>query len=139
VAGAGAVCLLGWLLRKSQRLAVTGDSMAPLFRNGDHLLVWKTARVRPGDVVAALDPRDPGRAVLKRAVDVQGRGVWLEGDNPEASTDSRHFGLVPLSLVKGRAIYRYAPPSRAGLIRAKRLAGANHVCTAPVFPASPQS
>lgn len=35
--------------------------------------------------------------------------VWLEGDNTWNSTDSRHMGAVPLSLVQHRVICRLYP------------------------------
>ena len=70
--------------------------------------------MRPGDIVAASDPRQPARPVLKRVVDISREGVFLLGDNPEHSTDSRQFGPVPIRSVRGKAIYRYAPPARAG-------------------------
>lgn len=31
--------------------------------------------------------------------------VWVEGDNPTCSVDSRHFGAVPLALVLGRPFF----------------------------------
>jgi signal peptidase I len=40
----------------------------------------------------------------------------LLGDRPEASTDSRIFGPVPLEDVLGRAVFRYAPLVRFGPI-----------------------
>ena len=52
--------------------------------------------------------------MVKRAVAVGGDGVLLLGDNPDQSTDSRHFGRVPVTSVRGKAVYRYAPPARAG-------------------------
>ena len=70
--------------------------------------------MRPGDIVAASDPRQPARSVLKRVIEVGREGVVLLGDNPEHSTDSREFGPVPITSVQGKAIYRYAPPARAG-------------------------
>ncbi len=70
--------------------------------------------MHPGDIVAASGPGRPGRAVLKRVVQVGPAGVFLLGDNPEHSTDSRQYGPVPITSVQGRAIYRYAPPARAG-------------------------
>jgi nickel-type superoxide dismutase maturation protease len=93
--------------------------MAPELLPGDRLVVWKPViwrsnAVGTGDIVAAPDPRDPERTVLKRAVAVGPEGVLLLGDNPDRSTDSRHFGRVPMSSVRGRVVYRYAPPSRAG-------------------------
>ena len=77
-----------------RRVDVEGDSMAPTYRAGERLTAlrrWR--RVRVGDVVVAADPRD-GRWLLKRCAEVDGRMVELRGDNPDASTDSRHFGPV---------------------------------------------
>jgi signal peptidase I len=42
--------------------------------------------------------------------------VWLMGDNRTNSADSRVFGSVPVSEIKGRVIIRYWPPQRIGLI-----------------------
>jgi len=127
---AGAAALLGgaglaalWVARRFQRVSVTGLSMAPALQAGDRLLVWRTSAVRPGDIVAAHDPRDPSRTLLKRAGEPRAGHVWLEGDDPEHSTDSRHFGPVPIGLVQGRAVYRYFPPARAGRLN-KEVPGA---------------
>ncbi len=108
-----------WAWRHSERVEVSGLSMAPELQPGDRLVIWKpviwrSKAVRTGDVVAAPDPRDPERTILKRAGAVGPDGVLLLGDNPSQSTDSRHFGRVPVASVRGKAIYRYAPPSRAG-------------------------
>jgi nickel-type superoxide dismutase maturation protease len=121
--GPGGLALVAWVAfawsawrawRQFERVEVAGLSMAPTLEPGDHILVWKTKSVRPGDIVAASDPRRPGRAVLKRVIEVLPEGLFLRGDNPEHSTDSRHYGLVPITSVQGRAIYRYAPPARTG-------------------------
>lgn len=32
--------------------------------------------------------------------------VWLQGDNPVNSTDSRHYGPVPAALLRGRAFLK---------------------------------
>ena len=42
--------------------------------------------------------------------------VFLMGDNRPASLDSRSFGPVPLSSVRGKAIAVFAPVTRLGLI-----------------------
>jgi nickel-type superoxide dismutase maturation protease len=113
---AGAV--LAWsawrVWRSFERVEVSGPSMVPSLQPGDRVLVWRTRSVRPGDIVAASDPRRPERSLLKRVVDVGQEGVFLLGDNLEHSTDSRQFGPVPMASVRGKAIYRYAPPARAG-------------------------
>jgi nickel-type superoxide dismutase maturation protease len=103
-----------WAWRHFERVEVAGLSMAPTLEPGDHILVWRTGSVHPGDIVAASDPSRPGRAVLKRVVEAGPAGVFLLGDNAEHSTDSRQYGPVPITSVQGRAIYRYAPPARAG-------------------------
>lgn len=40
--------------------------------------------------------------------------VWLMGDNRTNSQDSRYFGAVPLSGVRGKAIWRFWPIDRIG-------------------------
>jgi len=118
VLASAAAAVLTWslALRRLLRVAVEGESMAPVLRDGDHLVIWRSRQVRPGDIVAAADPRDPGRTLVKRAQAVGPEGIWLAGDNPAQSTDSRHFGPVPLSSVKGRAVYRYVPLALAGSV-----------------------
>jgi nickel-type superoxide dismutase maturation protease len=92
--------------------------MLPAFAPGDRLLVLPTWRIRPGDVVAVTDPREPSRLLVKRvaSVDRQARTVRVLGDNRPASTDSREFGPVARRSVLGRAVFRYGPPGREGRI-----------------------
>ena len=56
--------------------------------------------------------------------------VWVEGDNPLESTDSRHYGPLPVSSLRGRVILRLWPigctidnryhPHRTALISSER-------------------
>jgi nickel-type superoxide dismutase maturation protease len=94
--------------------------MVPALQPGDRLLIWHTKRLKTGDIVAAGDPRDPERTVLKRAAAFDEGGIILLGDNEMHSTDSRHFGPVALSLVQGKAVYRYAPRRRTGRLGPRR-------------------
>ena len=99
---------------------VRGDSMAPSLLPGDRLLVesrsYERRSPRPGEVVLAADPRDPERELIKRVagVDDAASAAELRGDAPDASTDSREFGAVPLSTIRWRAAFRYWPPERVG-------------------------
>lgn len=86
---------------------VAGDSMAPGLLAGDWVVIRRTRRVRPGQVVAFTDPRDPRRVMVKRIQRATGSGWYVLGDNPPRSTDSRDFGSVPPTAVLGRVLFRY--------------------------------
>jgi len=112
-----AVIHLGrWLPR---RVVVAGNSMSPTLQSGDRLLVVPARRYREGRLVALRDPRDRDRVVVKRidCVTDAGQGYVVLGDNPDGSTDSRHFGPVARADMVGCIVYRYGPPDRVGRIR----------------------
>jgi nickel-type superoxide dismutase maturation protease len=101
------------------RVAVAERSMEPALRPGDWLLVWRgtgTGRpptVRPGQMVIARHPAEPGMLLVKRAVRRDPGGWWLGSDNPGAgAVDSRSFGAVPPHLIEGRVLLRYWPIRR---------------------------
>ena len=77
---------------------------------GDEVLVHPRRPPRPGDVVVLEHPRRPGTRLVKRLVRHDPGGLWVEGDNPEASTDSRHFGPIPVQLLLGLVVARFARP-----------------------------
>jgi nickel-type superoxide dismutase maturation protease len=104
------------------RSAVSGESMRPLLRPGDWLLIdpeaYRARAPRPSELVAVADPRDPSRWLVKRVVAVGEDGrLDLRGDDPQRSTDSRTFGPVEPGRVIGRPWARYWPPQRIGRIR----------------------
>jgi nickel-type superoxide dismutase maturation protease len=104
---------------------VQGGSMAPTLAAGDWLVIERRSYgrrlPRVGEIVLAPDPRDPSRELIKRvaAVDASSRTVELRGDAPEASTDSRAFGAVPIDTVRWRAVACYWPLARAHLVRVR--------------------
>jgi nickel-type superoxide dismutase maturation protease len=114
----------GWLaVRLIPRVEVVGDSMRPTLQPGDRLVLWpggRRARLRPGDLVAFPDPRQASRVMVKRVESVAPGQVRVTGDNPAASTDSRHFGPVTVDRLRGRAVYRYYPADRRGRLAAVR-------------------
>jgi len=115
VMGLAVLALIVGVLRP-RRVAVEGPSMEPTLRSGDRLLLLRRSSPRLGDIVAVADPRSGRRLLLKRVVSVAGDELAVEGDNPSRSTDSRVFGPVHRRDVRGRVVYRYFPPGRAGLL-----------------------
>ena len=96
------------------RVKVAERSMEPALRPGDWLLARRTRRIRPGQIVLARHPAEPGLLLVKRAARRAEGGWWLESDNPGAgAVDSRRFGAVPGALIEGRVLGRYWRP-RAG-------------------------
>lgn len=133
-----------------------GVSMVPTFAPaGEAALVARGPLAREisrGDVVVARSPKNPRHIVIKRVVGVSGdevvirrssrvggparvetvpRGhVWLQGDNFDASLDSRTYGPVPRALVLGRVFLRVFPPWKAGWIVSEPPEGAEDVVQA---------
>ena len=121
---------------------LTGPSMLPNFNQNTNNIVfvehitnrWKSFNV--GDVVISKSPLEPNKMVCKRVAAIEGQRVkrpdgmfgksaskyleiphghlWLLGDNPENSTDSRFYGPVPLGLIRGRVCFKIWPISEFG-------------------------
>ena len=49
------------------------------------------------------------RRLLSSGVQVPDGHIWVEGDNPWNSSDSRNYGAVPASLIMGRVLLRLWP------------------------------
>lgn len=90
--------------------------MEPSLRDGDRLVVYTKRKPMPGDVVVFVDPRARERTLVKRVASVTEAGVVAFGDNSASSTDSRQFGVVSWTLVRGVCRYRYFPAAKAGRI-----------------------
>ncbi len=99
-----------------RRAVVRGPSMSPTLSDGDVVLVSLRARPRPGAVVMVRWPQRPDQLSIKRAVGRHGSGWWVLGDNPDASTDSRHLGTAHLIAVVIARLYpqpTWLPPHSA--------------------------
>ena len=65
------------------RVKVAERSMEPALRPGDWLLVRRTRRIRPGQIVLARHPDRPDMFLVKRAARRMPDGRWwLSSDNP---------------------------------------------------------
>jgi nickel-type superoxide dismutase maturation protease len=78
---------------------IVGDSMLPTLRADQLVVLVRSRRPRAGDVVMV---RHDGREKIKRVAKVADGQLFLLGDNPAASTDSRQFGWLPMTLVVAR-------------------------------------
>jgi nickel-type superoxide dismutase maturation protease len=104
--------LVLWLLRRRRRFRVVGHSMQPSLNPGEELLInpyaYGQKLPEPGDIVVARHPEQPELPIVKRVLFVEADGrCYLKGDNPEESTDSRRFGLVPPRFLMGQVISRF--------------------------------
>ncbi|WP_106275043.1 S26 family signal peptidase [Geodermatophilus tzadiensis] len=96
--------LSAWVLAR-----VSGPSMSPTVRHGDRLLVRRLppGRARAGDVVLARFPARPDLLVVKRVQrTLAGDRVWVVGDNPLVTDDSRAYGPA---VAVGRVVARLRP------------------------------
>ena len=107
----GNVELLLWLLRLRRRFRVVGASMFPTLEPDEEVLAntraYKNELPEIGDVVVAFDPRQEGFVIVKRVSAVSPASVTLLGDNPDFSTDSRTFGVVPLNNIIGKVTHKF--------------------------------
>jgi nickel-type superoxide dismutase maturation protease len=88
--------------------------MSPTYNDGDWLLFrpltkvdGRIARRLQGKVVVIERESYPGIHFIKRVLRVDASGLWVGGDNHEASTDSRQWGAIAPSEIVGRALFRY--------------------------------
>ena len=49
------------------------------------------------------------RRILSSGIEVPDGHIWVEGDNPWNSSDSRNYGAIPASLIMGRVLCRLWP------------------------------
>ena len=130
IVGASLACLGAYLRWRPFRVEVNGDSMRPTLAPGDWAIAVSARPVRAGDVVVLWHPSRPGLEIVKRVTAVSGRArdgrplgpgeLWVEGDDPGRSTDSRHFGPVGRDAVRGTVRLVYWPPGRWRALRAGR-------------------
>lgn len=86
--------------------------MIPLLKAGDEVLVnpraYRNHAPCVGDIVVAQRPNRSTVAMIKRVSSKLEDGrIILLGDNPDASTDSRSFGPVPLENIIGKVTSKF--------------------------------
>lgn len=102
-----------WRAAHIQPTPVTNDKKPAAPASGAELLNNSMDHISPNDTqtrshnhAAQLHTEAKGQA---QYITVPVGHVWLAGDNMANSTDSRHYGPVPLGLVRGKVIARVWP------------------------------
>ncbi|HSE61898.1 MAG TPA: S26 family signal peptidase [Candidatus Saccharimonadales bacterium] len=80
--------------------------MAPAYTPGRLVFAARLRKPRVGDVVIV---RHHHLELIKRISQIEDGRVYLLGDNPMESTDSRHYGWLPLASVQGIVWGGYQP------------------------------
>jgi phage repressor protein C with HTH and peptisase S24 domain len=76
--------------------------MAPTLTPGQLVVGRSTRELRPGDVVIVSHD---GFEKIKRIERQQGDLIYLLGDNPTGSTDSRDFGWVQAKQIVAKVVW----------------------------------
>jgi nickel-type superoxide dismutase maturation protease len=87
--------IIRWGFGRRLRFLVHGNSMLPTLKSGISVLVSTTQHPKAEDIVVVMHPQKIDLVLIKRCVQKTEQGLWLEGDNPEKSTDSRQLGWFP--------------------------------------------
>lgn len=113
----GAICLFAFLVKLYMypKATVVGNSMLPTYSEGQVLLcrrviLKRSHNIEEGGVYVFKAPyKDDNYLIVKRVSFViesedRGREVYLLGDNPRESYDSRNYGLVPFNYVIAKVL-----------------------------------
>jgi len=100
---------------------VSGSSMSPTFADRETVFVFRWAyglqapfvnryivrwgRIKNDEIIVLKEPESRLR-VLKRCAEVRDSSVYVLGDNPGKSRDSRHYGFVDSMYIEGRVLHR---------------------------------
>ena len=76
--------------------------MLPTLRPGELLIGIYSKRVAPGDIVVV---NHNGLDKVKRIKEVREESVYILGDNPKNSSDSRDFGFISKDKILARVIW----------------------------------
>ncbi len=81
--------------------------MLPNLKPGQSVVTFNwypSQKLKVGDLIVI---KVDDRLIVKRLGKINHQGFFVVGDNPEQSTDSRHFGLIDKNNLVGKVIYIY--------------------------------
>ncbi len=81
---------------------VSGNSMKPSLKTGDIIMVKRRFKINRGNVIII---KLTDREIVKRVADVKKDKVYVLGDNPSESTDSRSLGWLSKNQVVGKIVW----------------------------------
>ncbi len=97
-------------------LKVRGDSLSPLFQEGDFVLIAKMplffASLKPGDVVVFRRPESGFMIKIVESVNLARDEIYVIGTS-EYSVDSRRFGAIHRRDLLGKVIWHIQKPAAA--------------------------
>ena len=81
---------------------IVGGSMLPNLTPGQIIIGRRSKHFELGDVVILSHE---GLEKIKRIAHIEGEKLYVLGDNAEASTDSRQFGLIAPEQVLAKVVW----------------------------------
>ena len=79
------------------KVIISGDSMNPSMKNGQEIIFkrYTNQNILIGDILLFKHPFIKNKNLVKRVKNITKSNLYfLQGDNPNHSTDSRVFGLI---------------------------------------------
>lgn len=90
---------------------IYGHSMLPVLPPGTIVYGWRWfRRLKPGDIVIFIHE---GKEKIKRIEKIETEKLYVTGDHPSASTDSRNFGWLDIDAVMAKVVWPHSPKHRA--------------------------
>ena len=75
--------------------------MYPTLKEGTFVFVHPNRKPKAGEIAVLKHPHNYALVVIKRCIHLSENELWIEGDNPAHSTDSRKWGWVPKNSIIG--------------------------------------
>ncbi len=100
----------GVVVPHDARFPIPFSKMIPSSQSSSSSSLASSSQIRlTGEDKQQQQQQDAPQWYKNAIIQVPPHHVWLEGDNPLHSTDSRHYGPIPESALRGRVVRRLWP------------------------------